>query len=265
MATDEQIVVKLVNPPLLQKLASVVAEIDSVEKRGRNDFQKYNYVKAADVAWAVRKALSERNIFLVCDVIDVRNYEIPAKEGVMQAVDVKMQFSFFDGDDPQAHPIVLHSYGTGTDKGDKAIYKAQTGALKYGLRHAFLIPDESDPEADTTVDKATAAKNVAKQKLAEHKTQQEAAVKVDCLFYVYPESHNGHSIEFINVPAYIAANPGQQEGLNAAFRAHRAKKTRDETALVPSGELQGLLEKLTGDLGLTVKQLQPPVGDLQRK
>ena len=153
---------------LVQKLASIVAEIDNVDKRGRNEFQKYAYVKAADVAWLVRKALSERNVYLVADVIEIRNYEIPAKEGHMQAVDVKMQFSFFDGDAPETLPIVLHSYGTGTDKGDKAVYKAMTGALKYGLRHAFLIPDESDPEADSSTDKAVeAAKAVGKAKVAE--------------------------------------------------------------------------------------------------
>lgn len=159
---------------LLQKLASAVAEIHNVEKSGRNEFHKYNYVKAADVAWAVRKALSSRNIFLVSDCVEIRNYEIPAKEGVMQAVEVKMQFSFFDGDAPDTAPIVLHTYGTGTDKGDKAIYKAMTGALKYGLRNAFMIPDESDPEADSSVDKATAkanAKAVGEQKLEELKAK----------------------------------------------------------------------------------------------
>jgi len=138
---------------LVRKLAEIVQEMDSVEKRGENKFQNYKYVKAADVAWAVRKALSERNIYLVSDMVHIRNYEIPAKEGVMQAVDVTMEFSFFDGDNPSTQPLVFHAYGTGTDKGDKAVYKAMTGALKYGLRHAFLIPDESDPEADESTDR----------------------------------------------------------------------------------------------------------------
>jgi hypothetical protein len=140
---------------LILKLAEIVKKIDHVEKAGENKFQNYKYVRATDVAWAVRKALSEYNIFLVADCITIRNYEIPAKEGHMQAVDVTMQFSFFDGDSPETPPIVLHSFGTGTDKGDKAVYKAQTGALKYGLRHAFLVPDDSDPEGDASVDVAT--------------------------------------------------------------------------------------------------------------
>lgn len=178
---------------LIAKLAEIVREIDHVEKSGRNDFQKYNYVKAADVAWLVRKALSERNIYLVTDVIEIRNYEIPAREGVMQAVDVKVQFSFFDGDVPETQPVVLHAYGTGTDKGDKAVYKAMTGALKYGLRHAFLIPDESDPEADTATDKATAAensKNVGKRKVEAAKAGKPTSDVVLSLFYA-PNGSNG--------------------------------------------------------------------------
>lgn len=155
-------------PHLIQKMAEIVRAIDHVEKAGRNEFHKYNYVRAADVAWVVRKALSERNVLMVADVVEVRNYEIPAKEGVMQAVDVKMQFSFFDGDAPETPPIVLHACGTGADKGDKAIYKAMTGAMKYGMRNAFLVPDDSDPEADGETDKETAkaaAKAVGAQKV----------------------------------------------------------------------------------------------------
>lgn len=183
--------------PLLAKLARIVATIDHVEKSGRNEFHRYNYVKAADVAWVVRKALSEQNIYLVSDVVEVRNYEIPAKEGTMQAVDVKMEFSLFDGDAPATPPIVLHAWGTGTDKGDKAIYKAQTGALKYGLRHAFLIPDESDPEADTAVDKATAtenAKNVGKRKVEAAKAGKSTSDVVLSLFYASNGSNGTYTI-----------------------------------------------------------------------
>jgi ERF superfamily len=182
---------------LIAKLAEIVKQIDHVEKSGRNEFHRYNYVKAADVAWAVRKALSEQNIYLVSDVIEVRNYEIPAKDGHMQAVDVKMEFSFFDGDCPSTQPVVLHAWGTGTDKGDKAVYKAQTGALKYGLRHAFLIPDESDPEADTATDKATAsenAKNVAKRKVEAAKAGKDPSGVVLSLFYTYNKESKTYTI-----------------------------------------------------------------------
>lgn len=245
---------------LLQKLASVVAEIDNVDKRGRNEFQRYAYVKAADVAWLVRKALSSRNIYLVADVVEIRNYEIPAKEGHMQAVDLRMEFSFFDGDEPATHPIVLHSWGTGTDKGDKAVYKAMTGALKYGLRHAFLIPDESDPEADTDTDKATAAaKAVGEAKVAKLKGKApETAPKAQpCLFFTMPEGYNGHFAEFVNLKDFGAGlNEVAQEGLRQLFKPYISKVTKEGTVLVAADKMDALCEKLTGDAGITVRSLE---------
>jgi hypothetical protein len=109
---------------------------------------------------------------------------------------------------------VLHSYGTGTDKGDKAVYKAMTGALKYGLRHAFLIPDESDPEADTSTDKATAAKEMGKKKVEDLKASLEGAVGLAqskkegqlALFYTFPPDFNGHFALVYGTEEMLKAN-----------------------------------------------------------
>jgi hypothetical protein len=244
---------------LVQKLADIVAEIDNVDKRGRNEFQKYAYVKAADVAWLVRKALSERNVYLVADVIEIRNYEIPAKEGHMQAVDVKMQFSFFDGDAPETLPIVLHSYGTGTDKGDKAVYKAMTGALKYGLRHAFLIPDESDPEADTSVDKAVAAE-VERQKKGkafkdEPKIPENGSKSQQTLFWTAPDKFNGHRAVFMNLKEFGAGlNEVAAEGLRAILKKYMSGN--GEEVWVPTGKpMEALLAELE-QCAVPVKQLK---------
>jgi hypothetical protein len=129
-----------------------------------------------------------------------------------------------------------------------------TGALKYGLRHAFLIPDESDPEADVETDKATAnAKAVGDAKVAKLKAAKEP---VSALFYTEPPSHNGNYFEFINIREFIASHQDLEDTLRMAFTAHKAKKTRDETALVPAGELPALLEKLAGEVGVTVKLLE---------
>ena len=43
--------------------------------------------------------------------------------------------------------------GQGTDKGDKAVMKANTAALKYALAGIFLISWGDDPEADVETDK----------------------------------------------------------------------------------------------------------------
>lgn len=194
---------------MIAKLVEIVRSIDHVDKAGENKFQNYRYVRATDVAWAVRKALVDKNVYLASDVVEIRNYEIPAKEGFMQAVDVKMEFSFFDGDAPETPPVVLHSYGTGTDKGDKAVYKAITGALKSGLRNAFLIPDESDPEADESVDKATATERA--QALGREKVATLQAART-----------NGNG-----VPKAVIPTDDLIPQLQASLDAQKAKKAGD--------------------------------------
>ncbi len=147
---------------LVAKLAEVMAEIDHVEKKGRNAFHNYNYVKAADLANAVRQKLAAHSVVMMSDIVEVRNYETKnRKDEIMYGVDLKVKYTFFDGDSDAT--ISFHGYGTALDSGDKASYKAQTGALKYALRNAFLVPDEkADPEADESVDKSVAEKPVKK-------------------------------------------------------------------------------------------------------
>ena len=60
-------------------------------------------------------------------------------------------------------------HGAGEDKGDKAIYKAITGALKYILTTSFLIPTGDDPENETksSVKKAPPKKVAKKAPLSE--------------------------------------------------------------------------------------------------
>src|SRR3954468_22745298 len=54
---------------LIGKLAEAMATVGGVEKKGTNEAQRYNYVKAADVAKAVRHALFERGIIMTSDVV----------------------------------------------------------------------------------------------------------------------------------------------------------------------------------------------------
>ena len=46
-----------------QRLLKVVAEVNHVDKSGRNEFHKYDYVKAADLAHPIRNALTENGVF----------------------------------------------------------------------------------------------------------------------------------------------------------------------------------------------------------
>lgn len=125
------------------KLAEVMAEVGRVPKRGRNEFHKYWYATEADIVEAVRGALSSRGVSLIPSITEV------LREGTLTTV--LMEFQFADGATGETS---THKWaGTGDDKGDKGLYKAMTGALKYFLLKTFLMPTGDDPEADESTDK----------------------------------------------------------------------------------------------------------------
>ena len=142
---------------LVQKLIQVYEKIDHVQKTGHNKNQNYHFVRAADMVRIVRKALLELGVYAEVNFVNERQYTIPrekAPNAPFAAVDVRCIITFRDGESGET--LTTSGLGTGADTGDKAIYKAQTGATKYALRNAFLVPDEADPEADESVDEAAA-------------------------------------------------------------------------------------------------------------
>lgn len=128
---------------LFQKLAKVMTAISSVPKRGRNDFHKYNYVLEADLAEAVRSELSQRHIMVFTSIDTVQ------REGTLTTI--QTSFTFADGETGET--FTVKGAGSGDDKGDKGLYKAITGAVKYMLMKTFLIPTGDDPEADEDTDR----------------------------------------------------------------------------------------------------------------
>lgn len=132
---------------LIEKLVEVYRTVDHVAKRGTNESQNYKYVKASDLAHAVRNALADLGIYAEVNMVTERTYEVERKDkGPMHFADVRATISFRAAN--QEIIITSSGLGSGMDAGDKAIFKAQTGALKYALRNAFLVPDDADPEND---------------------------------------------------------------------------------------------------------------------
>jgi hypothetical protein len=65
-------------------------------------------------------------------------------------------------DGESGESLIVEAVGAGTDQpGDKAFYKAQTGAKKYALTQAFLIATGDDPE-DEQAPKTSKAKQSAR-------------------------------------------------------------------------------------------------------
>jgi len=148
-----------------------MSEVQYIQKRGVNKFHKYKYATESDVSEKVREVLAEQNVVMLPDVVEHTSREHKNKSGNTEYIaTVKMKFTFIDGETGES--LSIHSIGEGQDAGDKAVYKAITGAQKYALMKAFMIPTGDDPEADTGVDE----RNTDKQDGVEKVTQKQVGL-----------------------------------------------------------------------------------------
>jgi|GEM_PF-2214004 len=132
---------------LVKKLADVMKEVKHIEKRGYNKFHNYSYATDSDVSEAVRDVLAEKHIIMLPDVVEHSIREHKSAKGKTEYIaTVKVKFTFIDGETGES--LSIHGLGEGQDSGDKAVYKALTGAQKYALMKVFMIPTGDDPEAD---------------------------------------------------------------------------------------------------------------------
>jgi len=136
---------------LVIKLAEVMQQVKYIQKTGLNKFHNYKYATEADVNEKVREELSKRNVIMIPNTKshNVREH-LTAKGSREYIVTVEVEFTFMDGDTGET--ISFTVFGEGQDAGDKATYKGITGAQKYALMKAFMIPTGDDPEADEGAD-----------------------------------------------------------------------------------------------------------------
>jgi predicted nucleic acid-binding Zn-ribbon protein len=136
---------------LVSKLAEVMKRVKYIQKAGFNDFHRYKYATEADVNEQVREVLAELNVIMIPNVKNHSYREHINKNGKVEyIVTVEVEFTFYDGDTGET--ISFTTFGEGQDSGDKGTYKAITGAQKYALMKAFMIPTGDDPEGDSGVD-----------------------------------------------------------------------------------------------------------------
>jgi hypothetical protein len=137
------------------RLLEACRTVPTFDKLGSND--NYNYVFASQIFEKFRAELMVRDILLLPDEKDVIEKDIPTVAGpTLRQITLHVDYELIDcrGVDP---PIVKHAIGVGMDNGDKAIYKAKTGALKYFFRVLGIIPwnERDDPEYDSGIDDQT--------------------------------------------------------------------------------------------------------------
>lgn len=143
---------------LVSKLAEVMKQVKYIQKNGFNSFNKYKYATEADVNEKIREVLAEQNVIMIPNMKSHAVREHTNRSGKTEyIVTVEVEFTFMDGETGET--ITFTQYGEGQDSGDKGTYKAMTGAQKYALMKAFMIPTGDDPESDNGVDERNNGNN----------------------------------------------------------------------------------------------------------
>ena len=157
-------------PPAIAKaLHQVMTKVGYVQKKDRNDFQKYNYAGEGALLDVLRPAMVEAGLVLIPSV------ETLSEVDQYGNVSVRIAYTLAHSSG-EVWPDKIYAVGMGNDKnskggiGDKGTYKAITGANKYLLFKLFQIETGNDPEvADGEPDapaKKAPAKAAAKQPTA---------------------------------------------------------------------------------------------------
>lgn len=189
---------------LMRKIGSLSASIGFVEFDKTNTGQNYKYASAAGVIRSINKKMSEIGLSMTCDseMLYFAVQQDPVKNRLVSYSVVKETIRIFDVDTGEF--VASSGTGSGVDYGDKAQYKASTGAFKYALAHLLCLGwGAEDPEADENTD--AMAKGKAKVNL-------KAAIKAATTW-----------AELEPLKAKILLAPeDQRASLIEAFKSHKA-------------------------------------------
>lgn len=135
-----------------EAMLAVMGEIGYVQKTGsiKTGPAKYSFAGEADFIRNLRPSLVKYGIYVHPAKVSHLDSETYTTSGgsVMNLNLVTMVYRFTHA--PSQTSIDIEVVGAGADSGDKAIPKANTGALKYALRQAFLIETGDDPDNDAS-------------------------------------------------------------------------------------------------------------------
>ena len=138
-----------VPPSLVSKLAEVMAALERLPKLGVNQHFNFRYVTEADVLDSVRAELGRRHVLMLPTLRDTQFEKVGTKTGSMTFCTLKVDFTFMDGDTGETLVVSMMGQGTDAGAGDKAFYKALSGATKYVILKTFLLSSGDDPETTT--------------------------------------------------------------------------------------------------------------------
>lgn len=136
------------NASLQQKknaLRRLLNEKGILQRGGKNDFDHYSYFSEAQYKQLFTELFSTVGLEMKFTELEYGTFEGSAKQANGRMP--RIQFDLFDIETGFFESTIIT--GEGMDKGDKAGYKAYTGALKYFLADTFMVATGDDPEKDS--------------------------------------------------------------------------------------------------------------------
>lgn len=127
------------------ELRKDLAQRGVLKREGNNSFDRYKYFSEAQYKALFTELFSLHQLELRSSVSDYSLIEGTEKQS--NGRQVTMEFELIDVETGHSEKSTV--VGEGFDKGDKAGYKAMTGALKYYLACTFLVATGDDPEKDS--------------------------------------------------------------------------------------------------------------------
>lgn len=159
------------------KARNKLTDMGVLEKKGENKYDNYKYFTEAQYKDVANKLLSNAGLELKVTEKEYFKYSMQNSKTPIGRI-VTMVFTLTDMETGFYEESIIR--GEGLDRGDKAGYKAYTGAIKYYLANTFLIPTGDDPEKESpNSDDKTPSKKVPtkKEDLKIQKTQIEIITK----------------------------------------------------------------------------------------
>lgn len=136
------------------KLASVLADVRRIPKRGRNTAQNYDFAREGDIADMIRDSLAAHRVAFKASISQREAGDLAVvynvitsnsgSSGIECIVDVDITLTCADTGEDQ----LAHWQGVATDYTDKALPKALTAAKKTYLVFTFLVSTgDEEPDA----------------------------------------------------------------------------------------------------------------------
>ena len=126
-------------------LRKALKEKGVLKKCGKNDYDHYSYFSEAQYKELFTELFSNAKLELSFNELEYNTFTGSEK----QANGRMPRLEFILTDIETGFYEVTTITGEGIDKGDKAGYKAYTGALKYYLANTFMVATGDDPEKDS--------------------------------------------------------------------------------------------------------------------